>query len=191
MTILGIDFYSAMIIKNEIGEIERFLDYEKLCSFAGLVPRVHQSAKVKKRGKMQSKALQKVFSKRKRGEIEAILDKPYPAHFQRVYLVGFLKYAVGLSNKEICELIKEGAKWRDYDPAITEYQVRSIRKASKGELEFRRKQFQEDEANATSFSSLKREGKWKDSAIRGVWLVILDWRQKWSNQGIIRDTQAL
>ena len=49
----------------------------------------------------------------------------------------------------------------DYDPAIIEYQVRSIRKASKGELEFRRKQFQEDEANATSFSSLKREGKWK------------------------------
>ncbi|RJS82621.1 IS110 family transposase [Methanophagales archaeon] len=44
MTIPGIDFYSAMVIKNEIGEIERFPDYKKLCSFAGLVPRVHQSA---------------------------------------------------------------------------------------------------------------------------------------------------
>ena len=43
MTIPGIDFYSAMIIKNEIGEIERFPDYKKLCSFAGLVPRVYQA----------------------------------------------------------------------------------------------------------------------------------------------------
>ena len=44
MTIPGIDYYSAMIIKNEIGEIDRFPDCKKLCSFAGLVPKVHQSA---------------------------------------------------------------------------------------------------------------------------------------------------
>ena len=50
MTIPGIDYYSAMIIKNEIGEIERFPDYKKLCSFAGLVPRVHQSANTKWEG---------------------------------------------------------------------------------------------------------------------------------------------
>lgn len=43
-----------------------------------------------------------------------------------------------------------------------EYQVRSIRKTSKGELEFRRKRFQDKEANASSFSSLKREGEWKE-----------------------------
>jgi hypothetical protein len=34
----------AKIIKNEIGEIERFPSYKELSSFAGLVPRVHQSA---------------------------------------------------------------------------------------------------------------------------------------------------
>ncbi|KAF5433694.1 Transposase, partial [Candidatus Methanophagaceae archaeon] len=50
MTIPGIDYYSAMIIKNEIGEIERFLDYKKLCSFAGLVPRVHQSGNTRWEG---------------------------------------------------------------------------------------------------------------------------------------------
>jgi transposase len=44
MTVPGIDYYSAMIIKNEIGELERFPGYKELCSFAGLVPRVHQSA---------------------------------------------------------------------------------------------------------------------------------------------------
>ena len=50
MTIPGIDYYSAMIIKNEIGEIKRFLDYKKLCSFAGLVPRVHQSGNTRWEG---------------------------------------------------------------------------------------------------------------------------------------------
>ena len=64
---------------------------------------------------------------------------PYPAHFQRVYLVGLFKYAVGSSNEGICELIEKRAKWMDYDPAITEYQVRSIRKASKGKIQFRGK----------------------------------------------------
>ena len=54
-------------------------------------------------------------------------------------MVGLFKYAVGSSNEGICELIEERAKWMDYDPAITEYQVRSIRKASKGEIQFRGK----------------------------------------------------
>ncbi len=50
MTIPGIDYYGARIIKNEIGEIERFPGYKELCSFAGLVPRVHQSANTRGEG---------------------------------------------------------------------------------------------------------------------------------------------
>ncbi|MFZ2070439.1 MAG: transposase [Halobacteriota archaeon] len=38
------------VVKNEIGEIERFPDYKKLCSFAGLVPRVHQAANTRWEG---------------------------------------------------------------------------------------------------------------------------------------------
>ncbi|MCK4732525.1 MAG: IS110 family transposase [Methanophagales archaeon] len=38
------------IIKNEIGEIERFPGYKKLSSFAGLVTRVHQSANTRWEG---------------------------------------------------------------------------------------------------------------------------------------------
>lgn len=45
---------------------------------------------------------------------------------------------------------------------IIEYQVRSIGKASKGEIQFKMKQFQDDEANVSSFPSLKREAKWKE-----------------------------
>jgi transposase len=40
----------AKIIKNEIGEIERFPSYKELSSFAGLVPRVHQSANTRWEG---------------------------------------------------------------------------------------------------------------------------------------------
>jgi transposase len=43
MTIPGIGYYSALLIKSEIGIIGRFPDGEKLCSYAGLVPSVSSS----------------------------------------------------------------------------------------------------------------------------------------------------
>lgn len=43
MTIPGIDFYSALLISNEVGEIERFSSSSKLISWIGLAPRVTQS----------------------------------------------------------------------------------------------------------------------------------------------------
>jgi transposase len=42
-SIPGISYYSAMIILTEIGEIYRFSNPKKLCSYAGLVPRTIQS----------------------------------------------------------------------------------------------------------------------------------------------------
>ena len=44
MTIPGIGEYSAMMLLAEIGDIGRFRDKEGLCSYAGLVPRVRESA---------------------------------------------------------------------------------------------------------------------------------------------------
>jgi transposase len=43
MTIPGIGYYSALLVKSEIGSIDRFPDGEKLCSYAGLVPSVSTS----------------------------------------------------------------------------------------------------------------------------------------------------
>ncbi|MCL4345161.1 MAG: IS110 family transposase [Candidatus Thermoplasmatota archaeon] len=43
MTIPGIDYYSAIAIYSEIGDIKRFPDTDHLSSYAGLVPRVDQS----------------------------------------------------------------------------------------------------------------------------------------------------
>ncbi len=42
-TIPGIGYYSALLIISEIGDIARFPNARKLCSYAGLVPRVHSS----------------------------------------------------------------------------------------------------------------------------------------------------
>jgi transposase len=50
MTIPGIGECSAMMLLAEIGEISRFHDKEALCSYAGLVPRVRESAGKAARG---------------------------------------------------------------------------------------------------------------------------------------------
>jgi len=42
-SIKGISYYSAMVIVSEIGDVKRFPNSKKLCSYAGLVPRTMQS----------------------------------------------------------------------------------------------------------------------------------------------------
>jgi len=49
-TIPGIGMYSAMLLLAEIGDIRRFRDQQALCSYAGLVPRVRESAGKAARG---------------------------------------------------------------------------------------------------------------------------------------------
>jgi transposase len=43
MTIPGIGYYTALLVKSEIGDINRFSDGDRLCSYAGLVPSTHAS----------------------------------------------------------------------------------------------------------------------------------------------------
>jgi transposase len=42
----GIGYYGAMLIASEIDDVHRFTDAQHLCSYAGLVPSVHQSSTV-------------------------------------------------------------------------------------------------------------------------------------------------
>ena len=42
-TMPGIGAYSALLIRSEIGDVQRFPDRRHLCSYAGLVPSVHSS----------------------------------------------------------------------------------------------------------------------------------------------------
>lgn len=49
-TIPGIGIYAALMIVAEIGDIKRFPDSHKLCSYAGLVPSTHSSGGITKHG---------------------------------------------------------------------------------------------------------------------------------------------
>ena len=52
MTIPGISYYSALMIKSEIGNIERFGNAQKLCSYAGLIPSTYASAEKVRHGRI-------------------------------------------------------------------------------------------------------------------------------------------
>ncbi len=51
-TIPGIGAYAALLIRSEIGDIQRFPDSRHLCSYAGLVPSVHASADKTRLGRL-------------------------------------------------------------------------------------------------------------------------------------------
>jgi transposase len=50
LSLTGVDVYTALLMKSEIGSIQRFPDYKKLVSWAGLAPSLHQSGKVEYHG---------------------------------------------------------------------------------------------------------------------------------------------
>jgi transposase len=52
LSLTGIDVYSALLIRSEIGPISRFADHKKLVSWAGLAPSVHQSGNVEFNGRI-------------------------------------------------------------------------------------------------------------------------------------------
>jgi transposase len=43
MTIPGVGYYTALLVKSEVGDVNRFPFGERLCSYAGLVPSTHAS----------------------------------------------------------------------------------------------------------------------------------------------------
>jgi len=69
-----------------------------------------------------------VWSHRKRRELAGILLHPNPAHLHRVYLGGFLLYALNLSVKEAADFIERYSAWLDFDRRITERNLRGIHK---------------------------------------------------------------
>lgn len=52
MSMPGIDYYSALVILGEIGDINRFPSPTHLASYAGLVPRVKQSGDIERIGRI-------------------------------------------------------------------------------------------------------------------------------------------
>jgi transposase len=52
LSMTGIDVYSALLIRSEIGNITRFPHYKKLASWTGIAPSLHQSGNVEYHGRI-------------------------------------------------------------------------------------------------------------------------------------------
>jgi len=50
LSMTGLNVYSALLVKSEIGNITRFPHYKKLASWAGIAPSLHQSGSVEYHG---------------------------------------------------------------------------------------------------------------------------------------------
>jgi len=65
MTISGVGYYTALLIKSEVGDINRFSDGDKLCSYAGLVPSTHSSGNMTRHGSI-TRAYHRIAERRGR-----------------------------------------------------------------------------------------------------------------------------
>ena len=50
MSIPGVGYYLALLIKAEIGDVSRFKSGDNLCIYAGIVPSTHSSGGVTRNG---------------------------------------------------------------------------------------------------------------------------------------------
>lgn len=62
----------------------------------------------------------------RRAEVLAILHDSHAPHTRRVWLVGFLHGAVGMSADEIVAVLDRHNRWENYDRETTRQQVRSV-----------------------------------------------------------------
>jgi len=52
MTIPGVEYYTALLVKAEVGDVNRFSTGEQLCSYAGIVPSTYSSSDVTRHGRI-------------------------------------------------------------------------------------------------------------------------------------------
>jgi hypothetical protein len=76
--------------------------------------------------------LHRVWSPKKKNELFKVLQNPNASHFERLWLVGFLKW-VKYGYKDILNIIHALNEWRDYDSHITKIQVHSVFYSSHGD----------------------------------------------------------
>lgn len=79
--------------------------------------------------------LSRVRADEKRIDILNILHSEHPDHYERLWLVGFMRF-VGYDELEILDIIQKGNSWSNYDPKMTQRQVSSVfRKNAKKDIQ--------------------------------------------------------
>jgi transposase len=101
LSLTGVDIYSALLIRSEIGCISRFPEYKKLVSWAGLAPSLHQSGNVEYHGnitKQGSKMLRWIMVEAARVAVNH--DPRMQTFYERIkHRRGGQKAIVAVANK--------------------------------------------------------------------------------------------
>jgi transposase len=101
LSLTGVDIYTALLIRSEIGNIDRFPDYKRLVSWAGLAPSLHQSGNVEYHGsitKQGSKMLRWIMVEAAR--VAVTHDPRMRGFYERVkHRRGDQKAIIAVANK--------------------------------------------------------------------------------------------
>ncbi len=131
MQIKGVDFYSALVILSEIGDVTRFPTAKHLTSYAGLVPRVYQSGNVARMGHIHKEGPKTLRSMLVSCANASVRGK---GKFQRVYKrlkkrVGHGKAIVAVARRMlmvIFVLLTRGCEYEERDDDLTRSKLRRM-----------------------------------------------------------------
>jgi len=136
MSIPGVDYYSALVILSEIGDIYRFPNPKKLVGYSGLAPRVYQSGKTKHHGHISKDGpsiLRWVLTIAAQGAIKK------PGKLQRFYRrlskrIGESKAIVATARKLliiIYHMLTKHEEYEERDDDLTNRKIRRMKAKSK------------------------------------------------------------
>jgi transposase len=136
MQIRGIDFYSALVILNEIGDITRFPTAKHLTSYAGLVPKVYQSGDVARIGRIHKEGPKRLRATLVRCAYSAVKG---PCRFQRTYRrlekrKGSGKAIVAVARKMLATifvLLTRGCDYVEVDEGNARRKIRRMERIAK------------------------------------------------------------
>ncbi len=136
MQLKGIDFYSALVILTEVGDITRFPTAKHLTSYAGLVPKVHQSGDVARTGRIHKEGPRRLRAMIVRCAQCAIRG---PGRFQRFYKrlekrKGHQKAIVAVARKMLAiifVLLTRGCQYVEIDEMGARRKIRRMERIAK------------------------------------------------------------
>lgn len=101
LSLTGIDVYTALLIRSEVGPMSRFADYKKLVSWAGLAPSVHQSGNIEYNGSITKRGSSMLrWAMVEAARIAVVHDERFGAFHARVGARrGDQKATVAVANK--------------------------------------------------------------------------------------------
>jgi transposase len=140
MTMPGIDFYSAMVIASEIGDVKRFPTQWKLVAYAGLAPTQHQSGEYERRGgitKEGSKWLRWILVQAAQHARQH--DPRFKAYYERVARRRGPQKAVVAVAKEMLVVIwfmlTRREPYRDQNPQLVERKLKRMNNLAESGLQ--------------------------------------------------------